>query len=55
METVVKEESGAIVKEEKSGKRKWLSRFVNFLMYGGWLLMVILIFGIIILFSILFK
>ncbi len=55
METVIKEKEGTDIKEEKSGKRKWLSRFANFLMYGGWLLIVLFIVGIITLISILSK
>jgi hypothetical protein len=51
METVIKEKEGTDIKEEKSGKRKWLSRFVNFLMYGGWLLIVLFIVGVVILIS----
>ncbi|MDI6762399.1 MAG: hypothetical protein QME83_05125 [Thermodesulfobacteriota bacterium] len=51
METVIKEKEGTDIKEEKSGKRKWLSRFANFLMYGGWLLIVLVILGIVILIS----
>jgi hypothetical protein len=55
MEAAIKEEKGVTVKEEKSKKRKWLSRFANFLMYGGWLLMIIVIVGIMILVSVLFN
>jgi len=51
METTIKEEKEITIKEEKSGKRKWLSRFVNFLMYGGWLLIVLFIVGVVILIS----
>jgi hypothetical protein len=51
METVIKEKEGTDIKEEKSGKRKWLSRFTNFLMYGGWLLVVLFIVGVVILIS----
>jgi multisubunit Na+/H+ antiporter MnhB subunit len=45
----------APIKEEKKEKRKWLSRFLNFLMYGGWLLIVVFIVAIITLISILSK
>ena len=45
----------AAIKEEKKGKRKWLNRFLNFLMYGGWLLIVVFIVGIITLISILSR
>ncbi len=54
MEMTVKEQKEAVVKEEK-GKRKWLSRFMNFLMYGGWLLVIIVILAIIVLISTLVK
>lgn len=47
METAIQKE-----KEEK-GKRKWLNRFLHFLMYGGWLLIVFLILGGVILVSLL--
>jgi len=49
--TTVQEAKEAIVQEEKKGKRKWLTRFLNFLMYGGWLLVVIVIVSIITLIS----
>jgi len=52
METAtVQEVKEAVVQEGKKGKRKWLTRFLNFLMYGGWLLVVIVIVSIIILIS----
>jgi hypothetical protein len=35
MEATIKEEKETTVREEKKGKRKWLNRFLNFLMYGG--------------------
>jgi len=46
MEASVKAEKETVVQEEKKGKRKWLTRFLNFLMYGGWLLVVIVIVSI---------
>jgi len=55
METTIKEKEEAIIKEEKKGKRKWLSRFLNFLMYGGWLLVIAVILGIVVLISIVSK
>ena len=55
MEATIKEEKETTVREEKKGKRKWLSRFLNFLMYGGWLLIVVFIAGIITLISVLSK
>ncbi len=54
MEAATKEKE-ATTREEKKGKRKWLSRFFNFLMYGGWLLIVVFIAGIITLISVLSK
>lgn len=51
METTVNGQKEVPAKEEKSGKRKWLSRFTNFLLYGGWLLIVIFIVGVVILIS----
>ncbi len=55
MEKTIKEQKENTVKEEKKGKRKWLSHFLNFLMYGGWLLVIVVILGIIILISVLSK
>jgi len=55
MEATIKEEKETTVREEKKGKRKWLSRFLNFLMYGGWLLIVVFIVAIITLISNLSK
>jgi hypothetical protein len=51
MEAAIKETEETTIKEEKKGKRKWISRILNFLMYGGWLLVVGLILGIVILIS----
>jgi uncharacterized membrane protein len=42
-------------KGEEKGKKKWYNYFFNFLMYGGWLLIVVFILGIIILISVLSK
>jgi len=50
METPIKEEMGSTNKEGKKRKRKWGSMVLNFLMYGGWMLVVIVILGIIILY-----
>ncbi|MDO8568899.1 MAG: hypothetical protein Q7R57_09350 [Dehalococcoidales bacterium] len=36
-------------------KRKWLGRIGTFLMMGGWLLVVVLVLGIIVLVSVLTK
>jgi hypothetical protein len=41
--------------KEKRGKRKWVGRILKFLMYGGWLLVLIFVLGIVILFSTLGK
>ena len=41
--------------EGKSTGRKWLRRFLNFLMYGGWLLIVIVVIVIIFAVSVLTK
>lgn len=35
MEATIKEEKETTITEEKKGKRKWVSRILNFLMYGG--------------------
>jgi len=55
MEEAAKEKEGATITEAKKGKRKWLSRILNFLMYGGWLLVVAVILAIVILISTLSK
>jgi len=55
METTVKEQEETAVKEEKKGKRKWLNRFSNFLIYGGWLLIVVFIAAITTIISVLSK
>jgi hypothetical protein len=55
MEATIKEEKETTVRDEKIGKRKWLNRFFNFLIYGGWLLIVVFIAGIITLISVLSK
>ena len=55
MEATVKEKKETTHKEEKKGKRKWIGRFLNFLMYGGWLLLLVVILGIVILISVLSK
>jgi hypothetical protein len=53
METLTKEGKETIVKEEKKGMPKGLRKFLNFLAYGGWLLLVVFILAIIILISVL--
>ena len=55
MEAAIKEKEETTLKEEKKGKRKWLGRVLNFLMYGGWLLILIVGMGIWILISVLSK
>ena len=55
IETEVKEQKETTIKEERKGKRKWVGRILNFLMYGGWLLVVAVVLGIIILISTLSK
>ena len=49
MEATIKEQKETTIKEEEKGKRKWSSRLLTFLMYGGWLLVVVFVFGIVIL------
>jgi len=51
MEETPKEKETATVNQRKGG-RKWLGRFVKFLMYGGWLLIVIVGVGLAIAISI---
>jgi hypothetical protein len=55
METSIKEEKETTVKKEKKGIRKWFSGFLKFLMYGGWLLLIIFILAIVVLISVLTK
>jgi hypothetical protein len=55
METLNKEEKQTIVKEEKKGLPKVLRKFLNFLAYGGWILLLIFILAIVILISVLTK
>jgi hypothetical protein len=55
MEMPIKEEKETIVKKEKKGMPKGLRKFLNFLAYGGWLLLVIFILAIVILISVLTK
>jgi hypothetical protein len=51
MEKAIKEgEKNSMGKEEKR-KRKWGSLILNFLLYGGWILVVGAALGIIVLFS----
>jgi len=55
MEVTNKEKEETTIKEEKKGKRKWGSLIFNFLAYGGWLLVVLVVLGIIVLISVLSK
>jgi hypothetical protein len=55
MDAATKEKEEAAIKEEKKAKRKWLSHFTTFLIYGGWLLIVVFIAGVITLISILSR
>jgi hypothetical protein len=55
METPNKEEKAAIVKEEKKGIPKGLKKFLNFLAYGGWILLLIFVLAVVILISVLTK
>ena len=55
MEEAVKEKEGTTITELKKGKRKWLNRFLNFLMYGGWILVIVVILGIVTIISVLSK
>jgi len=41
-----KEKEGITPTKEKTGKRKWLGRIGTFLMMGGWLLVVVVVFGL---------
>lgn len=53
-EQQVKVESETAAKEGKA-KKKWLNRFVSFLIMGGWLLILFLGVALTIVFSIVFK
>ena len=43
-----KDKERTTITKEKTGKQKRLGRFVNFLFMGGWILIVIVVFGIIV-------
>ena len=49
MKASIREEKETVIKEKKNGNRKFLSCFLTFLMYGGWLAVVVVIFGIVVL------
>ena len=55
METALKETKETSTKEVKTGWAKWGNRIYNFLAMGGFLVVLVLIVGIIIAVSILFK
>jgi hypothetical protein len=55
MEATVKEKEETTVQEGKRGGRKWGSLIFKFLMYGGWLLVLIFFLAIYIFISIYFK
>jgi uncharacterized membrane protein YccF (DUF307 family) len=55
METTISEKKESTIKEGKKGGRKWGSLIFKFLMYGGWLLVVVIIIAIVALISILGK
>lgn len=49
------EQKEGITTEGKTGKRKWLNRIGNFMMMGGFLLVIVVGVGIAIAISILFE
>jgi len=51
----INEQKEVLVEDKKSGKRKGLKGFLNFLIMGGWLLIALLIFGGIILYYTIFP
>jgi hypothetical protein len=55
MEPAVKEKEETTTPEEKRGGRKWGSLIFKFLMYGGWLAVLVVFLAVYILISILSK
>ena len=55
METPIKEEKETIIKEEEKKKSSGLKKFLHFLAYGGWLLVLVFILAIVILITVLTK
>jgi len=55
MEATVEEKKETTVQEGKKGGRKWGSLIFKFLMYGGWLAVIIVFLAIYIFISIYFK
>ncbi len=51
VETAKEKKESTTVK--KTGWQKWLPRIGHFLMYGGWMLILVLVLGIVILVSVL--
>ncbi len=51
MEKGIKEEEKRVMGKEDKAKRKWGSFILNFLMYGGWILVIGAALGIIVLVS----
>ena len=48
-------EKETVTVSQKKGGRKWLGRFGTFMMYGGWILVMIVVLGIVIAVSALTK
>jgi len=55
MEATVNEKKETPIQEGKKGGRKWGSLIFKFLMYGGWLLVLVVFLAIYIFISIYFK
>jgi len=55
MEASIKEEKEITIKGEEKKKRKGLTKFLHFLAYGGWLLVLIAVLAIVIIITILTK
>jgi hypothetical protein len=55
MEATVSEREEMMVQARKSGGRKWASLIFKFLMYGGWLAVIIVFLAVYIFISIYFK
>ena len=48
METPTKQKEGNATVSKKKGWQKWLSRIGHFVMYGGWILLLFVIVGIVV-------
>jgi hypothetical protein len=55
METTIEEEKAIGVKDKPKGKRTFWRSFLNFLLYGGFLVIVFVIIGIAVLIAVLTK